>query len=271
MVYNFGSVQLAKGTQYMLLGSTTNSTTNLDAAAMRLGLDTGNPYAGGATTQSSDWDAEFQVQHTASAWTGKLTIANNGFDADAAAALSTANITSTTPTDWTWNNTGLRGMYRNVEPTIGLHSGGVVQGAQLSQTLTETLAANTKYLLSAYAHFGTSSASESTDWSIGLYANGVLLGELDESFNTAQVPNNQGYIDDLAPSVGSPNMSIEIDPSLVGGVSVGDALEIRIINNSTGTWIHPDEINVLTQVIPEPATMSLLALGGVAMLKRRKK
>jgi len=265
LVYNFASVQLAKGTTYTILGSDTDSTTSLDTAGVRLTIDGADNYSGGNFIGNTGWDAEFEALYTSDDWNQKLTLTNSGFDADAIAAGSLSNLSGTTPTGWTWNGTGTRGTWRNSETTIGIHASGMANGAQLSQTLSETLAADTRYLLSAYVYFGTSTTAQSTDWSIGLYADGTLLGEIDESYNSL-VPNMNAILG--GSNVGPALLSLEIDPSLVGGVSAGDSLEVRMINNSTTTFVHPDEVNVYA--IPEPASLGLLGLMGVVYLLRRR-
>ncbi len=266
VVYNFDGLELARGTTYTIVGSTTDSLTNLDAGQLRVRLDGTDVYPRGSTIENPGWDAEFQVNFTDMDWNQRLTVNNSGFDANAAAAGSLDTLANVTPDGWTWNGSGTRGMWRNAEPTIGYHSAGVFNGAQLSQTLNDQLDTNLQYLLSAYVYFGTTTANKSDDWAIGLYADGTLLGAIDQTYNDL-VPTLNAEIE--GSNVGPALLSAYIDPSVVGGVVSGDQLELRIHNNSGSIYVHPDEVSL--NAIPEPHALSLFAtvMGLLIMVRRR--
>ena len=49
----------------------------------------------------------------------------------------------------------------------------------------------------------------------------------------------------------------------------GDTLQIDLADNNGGQWIFVDEVRFVN--VPEPATLSLFAFGGLALLRRPRR
>ena len=63
------------------------------------------------------------------------------------------------------------------------------------------------------------------------------------------------------------NFIVSLD-ALTGEAYLGQDLGL-VLAYTGGGWPEIDDVSI--SVVPEPATMSLLALGGMAMLRRKKK
>jgi len=102
--------------------------------------------------------------------------------------------------------------------------------------------------------------------SIWNVTDGVELGFASYTFP----PNDPSNLQDNYRKIGDQSLTVTYDNTAVG--LVDDTIALRIASNSTQNWWDPtgwiDDIAVTS--VPEPATMSLLALGGIAMLRRRK-
>ena len=83
-----------------------------------------------------------------------------------------------------------------------------------------------------------------------------------------------------SPSSISSNGLSDIEAAELANVIVDDAVKIfpnppweelvTIVTVPVGSYIIIDELHLATECVPEPATMSLLALGGFGILRRRR-
>jgi len=136
---------------------------------------------------------------------------------------------------------------------------GVANG--VAQILTETFAAGTDYTLTVVV--GNSWAYYWSGYRVELLADGVVIAEDDNTLH----PDYMEW--------GASTVEYTYDAADSG--LVGQALEIRLLNLGIDIDGRPGETvgvefdDVNLAIVPEPATMTMLALGGIAMLKRRKR
>ena len=74
-------------------------------------------------------------------------------------------------------------------------------------------------------------------------------------------------------TVAAGSTEVYIEYALFGTptINTSDIDGIKLYFNNTGLGGQDMTFTIVDSVVPEPATMSLLALGGIAMLKRRKR
>ena len=173
-------------------------------------------------------------------WAGTNTavaITNAGFEAY---SLSDAGFNSIGGYGWTFSS-GNAGYYNPradqmaSEASEGTNSTYVNSTASLSQTLSETLAANTTYQLTVDVGNRQDIAGYSSVGTISLYAGGTLIG-------TAAVGT--------PPEGGWSTVKLEVDSATLGNpLLIGEQLTITLANGS-GTQINFD--NVLLDKIANP-------------------
>ena len=130
-------------------------------------------------------------------------------------------------------------------------------GGEIRQILTAVLLADTDYELSVDGGWMTGSGGGTFNKGyIELWASGVLLGRE----QMAKPP--QGYWTPTVLSLTATDIAAAV------GVTYGTPLEIRLVSESNRICFDNVKLTA-TGPIPEPATMSLLALGGLALLRRR--
>ena len=66
-------------------------------------------------------------------------------------------------------------------------------------------------------------------------------------------------------------LTVSADGSEVAGILSGDDLAIRLTKEDTTTFFGFDEVTLTYAPIPEPSATALLGLGGLALLRRRRK
>ncbi|MCL2701260.1 MAG: PEP-CTERM sorting domain-containing protein [Phycisphaerae bacterium] len=128
-------------------------------------------------------------------------------------------------------------------------------GGTFRQILSTDLAANTEYTLSVMVGLADS-ADRWYDNRLELYAGGELL------LSVPMVRPAAGYftLSTLTYTTGA-------------DVADGQALEIRLVGDGWGSAqgrVAFDDVSLTAVAIPEPATMCLLALGGLAVIRRRR-
>ena len=133
------------------------------------------------------------------------------------------------------------------------------------QVLGTAIAANTAYDLAVDIGFMQSTGGITGDYKIELgTSNGgtfSVLATLDSTL--FQSVTSEFFLTD--------GNALTVNVLLETGATVsGDDLAIRLSKEDTTTFFGFDKVELTQAIVPEPATMSLLALGGVAMLRRRK-
>jgi hypothetical protein len=196
-----------------------------------------------------------------------LTVANNSFETPIVPSLSGGSISATGPVEgWTFAG-GPQGFFNpslgeTFSPGFGygpspvLPDGNQVaysNGGTISQTLTATLQANTKYTLGAYV--GRREIVAFAGYNIELLAG-----------NTVLASNNS-----VTPAPGSFEYVTFDYTSGISDPLLGQALQIRLTSN--GVQTNFDNITLDAASIPEPsAILGLLGFGllGIASKLRQK-
>jgi len=131
----------------------------------------------------------------------------------------------------------------------------------VAQVLNETFAANMDYTLTV--EVGNSWAYYWSGYSVQLLAGGTVIAE---DYNTLW-PDYMLW--------DTSTVAYTYDPGDSG--LVGQPLEIRLLNlgidmdQAAPSVVGVEFDAVSLDAIPEPATLSVLALGGLALLRRRRK
>ncbi len=180
-----------------------------------------------------------------------VTIANGDFEAQFGTAPffgSPDTYTSNVVTDWTGDTSGA---YKHgavdpnttsQQPTSGDLAAYMVGVSFLQQTLTHTITTGDTITLTLDGWINNGAGTMTVNFA-SLGAKTVNLG--------------------AAANVATNNV---IEWTATSDISSG---VLRFESAVAGTQVRLDTLSM--EVVPEPATMSLLALGGVAMLRRRKK
>ena len=126
-------------------------------------------------------------------------------------------------------------------------------GAGLAQVLNETLTTGMTYTLTV--EVGNSYYYDWAGYKIQLLAGGTLLAEDDSSVAIA--------IDTFETST----VTYAYDPADSG--LLGEPLEIRLISDPGTGEVDFDDVRLTA--IPEPITLGLLGVGGLALLRRKRK
>ncbi len=216
---------------------------------------------------------------SAGAYAGTIGITNHSFEDDVIPRdgnTATQNADGSddwhrflTPTGWLLSGTENRGVASTatdsffgaslaVTPDADANDQAVFLADSTSfyQVLTGTLQANSTYTLMVDV------GDRSTDPGTGNPS--IALGTGTTMGSNLLTPATS---DTTAPALGewtTWTVTYTTDASPTG---LGDPLRIDLFATSAAGWFD----NVRLEVVPEPATMSLLALGGIAMLRRHKK
>jgi hypothetical protein len=166
--------------------------------------------------------------------------------------------------DWTFSGTGSAISYPGATWLPG--AAGVFDAMHvligdpftMTQTLGATLQADTTYTVTLYAMDTWQSGACTAD--ITLWAGGVGTGtDLVEASASSSL--DAGTLQTITASFTTPD-----------GTTPGAELDVVLtgVNNGSQTFVMGGPSVTADTATPEPATISLLVLGGLAMLKRRK-
>jgi hypothetical protein len=192
-----------------------------------------------------------------------LAVTNPGFETDAATRIGQQN---GAPPGWTSTgvfgtmNPGTLGYYDETNANYVSNNHGTLVafaqgGASLSQTLTDVYTPNTTYVFSILA--GDSYENASGNYSIALLNGVTTLASYSNAFPTAYTTETGS----VTYTTGA------------AGAELGNPITL-LISADTGATKTFDNVVVTADAggtaVPEPASLSLLALGGAAMLRRRR-
>jgi len=240
---------------YNSLQVTTGATVSGDSLAVRLGAD----------KNTGAWLGYDNVFLSAFA-ANEIVIGNHSFDMTTRDNQGTLvggldNLEAWTEVSGTTSNDQARGFdgggFRSL---IGYQ---VTDTFTAEQVLDTAIAANTAYDLAVDIGFMQSGAGITGDYKIELgTSNGgvfTALATLDSTL-TQSVPSEYNI---------AAGNALTVNVLLNTGASVsGDDLAIRLTKEDTTTFFGFDRVEL---TIPEPATMALLALGGLGVLRRRRR
>ncbi|MBT3278629.1 MAG: PEP-CTERM sorting domain-containing protein [Phycisphaerales bacterium] len=165
-----------------------------------------------------------------------------------------------------------------------LDSGGGGGGGSIELTAVGTLTLSAT--LSSNGGLGVISVETGTDCgSGGGSGGGVLISAsdivlTDSALLSADGGDGGSGVGRNGGGGGGGRIAVYAENSLtIDGATIGDAAEITDLDvdpafnvaSGTGGTLKSANGTLFISVVPEPATMSLLALGGIAMLKRRKR
>ena len=158
-----------------------------------------------------------------------------------------------TPTSFFWD--------AGQEGTIYLENDANITGGQASPDLRFDLG-SAKDFAAIYVHYGVRSASAIVAFEeVRVTVDGNLVGTF-SGHDTSDSVENFGDIRVLAMDVGAQNGQF-VDIEILGGVS-------GIPAAGGTTWHGLTEVEFDTDPVPEPGSLALLGLGGLAMLRRRR-
>jgi len=193
----------------------------------------------------------------------KLFGLNSGF-ASPGAAWGYTQVESAGCVEWTWSG-GTMGI---TNPSTGFYVKGVpeghlvayVWGGEVSQVVDVVLEANTRYELSVWAGYREQSGVNSFGGGLlQLWAGDTLLDE-----KALTVPE-RGYF-------ALTDLTYDTTGFGISDLPAGNLKVVLVSHGIAGgvACTDFDNVKLLATPVPEPATMALLALGGLAMLRRRK-
>jgi hypothetical protein len=205
-----------------------------------------------------------------------------GFDADAAVIVaqydfaggtSTASIDTDTDsvandivisgsTSFELTNTRGGQAFIRANRTDSTLGGAVALGAYLSFTVTPAAGLELDFTQLSFANnFSTAVAGATATWALFTSLTGFDTADV-----IAQVASNVASGDVLSPL--APPIDLASLPTATGPV------EFRIFvfdnQNSSGIVARIDDITLSANIVPEPASAALAALGGVLVLRRRR-
>ena len=126
-------------------------------------------------------------------------------------------------------------------------------GGTFYQILDTDLASNTEYTLSVWAGWRVNNGAFDENGRLELWADGTRL-----AYEILVKPDTMG---EFAQTVLTFTTGADVAP--------GQKLEVHVVASGTGV-VEFDDVKLFATAIPEPATMTLLALGTLTVLRRRK-
>jgi hypothetical protein len=193
-----------------------------------------------------------------------IAISNHSFEAQTLGSGSFF-YSPTQITDWSSTATG--GADRGVWNTSALGKDGdniafAYANNAFGQQLAATVQADTVYTLQ-YLMGRTGGGTRGTAelWAGGTLANGVVSGGTLLAAQTLQI--NQGSMSEFVLTYTSPTT----------GAVIGQLLTIRFAGSTISNegYVSFDHARLSAEAVPEPATLTLLALGALAAARRRRK
>jgi PEP-CTERM motif len=148
-----------------------------------------------------------------------------------------------------WMMTGAGGSFQPNSAifNLPLPDGSIIaysNGGTISQTLSTSLAANTTYVLSVDVGFRLNGAVDATTYSLALYAGGMLLNSFSSSNDIIPIGT---FADETV--------------TFTSGASVTPGQKLSIVLTSGGQQADFDNVRLTESAVPEPASLSLLAIG----------
>jgi len=222
-----------------------------------------------------------------------IPIVNAGFETDVlACAAGTTCATDDTVTSWTGstadpkgfadgiNGAGSFGVFKpgSVQYPGGIPGGsniaylyGTTYSPSISQVLSASLLANDTYTLTVWIGQRTDTNTGCNGFNAALEAGGVVLSQLNYITQGCQELTHGSFTE-----------FTETYTSGANPAQLGDPLEIVLTANGSGSGIETGEVDfdnvalsdtssVVTTAAPEPAEISLLASGAIALLFMRRR
>ena len=263
-VYNSGT-----NDSRLLFGDSTSGEAfdsfNVDIAS--ISYDRNNAYAPQTKSANTIWQTNWKEAGLAH----DTTITDTNLDGDV--TVGRQDVTVISGTTRVFNSNDVGGL-----DVISTTNNGTFE--MVAEITSATYEADMIYTLDYVIGTGASSALDG-DWYVefGTMSGGVFTSADSESTGTITLTSSENFQDDVNDqavlfgedgtyNVGGRVLSFEFDPT---ALLEGETIAIRFGTTNSNLYAGFTDMQITSEVIPEPATMSLLALGGVAMLKRRKK